>query len=164
MVQLPQSRRALESLGLKLKFRPFLARANARSRRQSSGKRVAQNARRVGGADPARGGLGAGGLRRNLASHDGELSFQPLHCGAGLIHAKLVRLWVDLEEHLAFLDLLVVEHIKLDDAAADLRGHIDDVRLNKGVVRAWSLIGPARYEHSSHDDAYQHDEADESAE
>ena len=51
----------------------------------------------------------------------------PCTAAPGLIHTKLVRLRVDLEEYLAFLDLLVVAHIKIDYAAADLRGHIDDV-------------------------------------
>ena len=117
----------------------------------------------LGGVDPGRSGSGSGSLRRNLACRDGELCFQRLHISAGLIHAKLVRLWVDLEEHLAFLDLLIVEHVECDDAAAYLRRHIDDVRLNGGVIGARPFIRSTGYEHSSDDDDDQRDKADEDA-
>ena len=87
-----------------------------------------------------------------------------LHRGVGLIHAKLVRLWVDLEKHLALFDLLIVEHIELDDAAADLRRHIDDVGLNGGVISARPFFSPMRHQDSCPDHADQRDKADKDAE
>jgi len=116
-----------------------------------------------GRVDPTRGGGCPRSLRRNLALHHGELRFQRSHRGMGLIQAKLIGLRVDLEEHLALLDLLVVEHVELDDAAAHLRGQIDDVGLNGGVVGAWPFVRAAGDKHPRDDDARQRDEGDKKA-
>ena len=118
----------------------------------------------LGRVDGARGRVGPGSLRRDLVGGNGERRFQPADCSACLVHAQFVGVWVDPEQHLAFLDLLVVAHIELDDAAADIRGHMDDIGLEVGIVRARSLLNAAGYEHAGHEHTAQRDEADQDAE
>jgi len=73
----------------------------------------------------------------------------------------LVRFRVDPEEHVASVHCLVVAHVELDNPAADIGRHVNEVGLQIGVVGARSLIDPARNECSGHQEAGQREEADQ---
>jgi hypothetical protein len=91
----------------------------------------------------------------------GELRFQAAHCRASLVHAHSVWVRVDPEEHVALVHFLVVAHVELDDAAADVGRHVNQVGLQIGIVGAWPLIDPPRCENRRDQDTGQCDKADE---
>src|SRR5262249_62169301 len=83
--------------------------------------------------------------------------------GASLFRANPVRLRVNPKQHVALAYRLVVADVEFDDTTADLRSHVDKIRLQIGVVRARSLVDPARYEQSGHKDTDQRHHADQGA-
>ena len=105
---------------------------------------------RLGAADAAFGGAGLGGLRRDLVGGQGKLRFQPAYRRASLVHPQSVRLRVDPEQHLALAHRLVVAHVELDDPAADVRRHVDEVGLQIGIVGARPLVDPTRCQDHGH--------------
>ena len=62
---------------------------------------------------------------------------------ASLVHAHSVWVRVDPKQHVALAHRLVVAHVELDDPAADVRRHVNQVGLQIGIVRARPLIDPA---------------------
>jgi len=119
---------------------------------------------RLGAADAARGGIGLGGLRRDLVGGEPELCLQALYRRTSLVHAHSVWVRVDPEQHVALAHRLVVAYVELDDPAADIRRQVNEVGLEIGVVGARPLVDPARCEHTGGQDADQRDQADEDAE
>ena len=75
-------------------------------------------------------GLVPGGDQRAHLAADGV----ELRLGLGEGHAE--RLLIEREEDLARLDLGVVVHVHLVDAAGDLRRDLGDVRLDVGILGA----------------------------
>ena len=118
---------------------------------------------RLGAADAAFGGAGLGGLRRDLVGGQGKLRFQPAYRRASLVHPQSVRLRVDPEQHLALAHRLVVAHVELDDPAADVRRHVDEVGLQIGIVSARPLIDPPRCKDHGYQEAGQREQAHQDA-
>ncbi len=71
---------------------------------------------------------------RTLVQHD--LLVQRDERGLRAGQRVLVRTGVDLEQQVALLDGLVVTYRELDDAAVDLRHHVDGIGIDIGIVGA----------------------------
>jgi hypothetical protein len=97
-----------------------------------------------------------GGLRGDLVTGHAELGLHAAQLSARLLDLQPIRFRVDGEQHLAGVHQLVVADIEADDTAADVGRHMNQVRLQIGIVGARTTPEALRRQHSQHDQRTQH--------